>query len=196
MPDIKKIPLIDNGTDCILIAEASTRDPNDEGQRRWTDLEVWHRPGQSPRFVAVSVGVSSFTHEVDRERRLGGSSLSKVLRMFEGSDGAEPSAIGRHIIAQAKVWESDTLFDGSTVTEAMAWLYQGLELGESVASRAARDLDITPRPVQRAIKAESEGEEATLTVPLLELLRYIDRDRFQADSVARAAKARAGAIAA
>ncbi len=100
------------------------------GATRWTELAVYHRPGENRPFVAVSEGVSIVPGEKLRRQHAAMGTLDRAMNWFEGSELRDQlaDAVDRWV-EQHKARQDRTL--------------DRLQLGLAKI-KAARDKDVLP----------------------------------------------------
>lgn len=160
-----------------------------DGADRWTEIRVYYQPDGWPRFCAETIGRSRIPGEVSRTRRMPGGTLERALKLVD-----EGTSLGLLAANEARDWRERNLapdiragqrFEGKTVTEALCWLFPNRideRTGLPRLTDVAAYLGVSRRSIERAIAAEEEGEQASLTVPLLDIIPLIDRRRLPADA--------------
>lgn len=180
--DVMKVDL----TGAELIGFASSEA---DGADRWTEIRIYYQSDGWPRFCAETIGRSRIAGEVDRKRRMPGGTLERALKLVD-----EETSLGLLAANEARDWRERELapdiragqrFEGRTVTEALCWLFPTRideKTGLPPLGDVAACLGVSRRSIERAIAAEEAGEEASLTVPLLDVIPFVDRRRLPADA--------------
>lgn len=189
----------------IAFAQSHNAVKEDNRPYRWTEVAVFYdptpeKPGK--RWIAVINGCSSYPGETTREEVIQVGTLERALELFR-EDG-----LGRAVRLQAREWAEtelprqapETLTKRSmTLDEYLA--NEGLSdaVGNEAQVAALRWLygdDMNRLKIQTLLRRDFFVGESTvrmalntgrlIKVPLIEALRFIDRDAFRAELEARA----------
>lgn len=181
--------------DGIIIARRSTNGEGSFAKDRWSEFSVMLRP-QSPRWKVEVVGKSIREGETDRVSSFSADNLPEALGWL---DNSAPARILRN---EAMAWADanpdlcasrpiDLPFTGTTVEEALEWLYGAAALEQrGINTRIGEDFGTGESSVRMA-----RARGADLRVSLVEVCRYLDRGALNKARELRAAMKEAAAHA-
>lgn len=169
------------------IAFATSRNEEDRMQARWTELAVYHRPGERRPFVAESIGRTKVKGEVDFNRQRVGKTVEEVCRLFDNS------RLHDEIVEQVQKWaDANNLVDREPpsvqftgdggLRGALLWLYPAASKDASeneLAKRFQYDFGVPMRTVSHALAQEREGQGLpSWCKAFIAALQHFDRDNF------------------
>lgn len=173
-----------------LIAFATSFDLIDNNQR-WTELSLFHRPGERRPFLADSRGCSKVEGEREYKRQRVAKSIEEACRLFDNS------RLHDEIITKAQAWADAQpaapgrqapaiQFDGAGgLRGALLWLYPDASVDEAdsaLGKRFLHDFGVPVRTVTHALKQQSDGQGLpSWCLAFIGGLQHFDRDAFYAN---------------